>query len=92
MGRLLDPAHARNLESTNGRLSVHLITDESGAQHALFWDAVFVSEEMGDVSRLLIDATFRSRPRIEGVYQLLTIMGIKLNHVRNDLYLEAFDI
>lgn len=82
VGRLSDPAYTRNLEYGTGRFSVQLITDESGAQHAVFYDENFIRQEMTDVSRLLIDATFRSRPRIEGVYQLLTIMGIKLNHVR----------
>ncbi|XP_043282398.1 uncharacterized protein [Venturia canescens] len=78
--RLVDPVFARNLEYDNGRLSVRLIIDNSGAQHALFFDKNFVRQEMAEVSRLLIDGTFCSRPRIDGVYQLLTIMGIKLNH------------
>ncbi|XP_043276879.1 uncharacterized protein [Venturia canescens] len=80
VGRLSDPASARYLEYTNGRLSVRLITDESGAQHALFFDENFVRQEMSDVTRLLIDGTFCSRPQVAGVYQLLTVMGIKLNH------------
>lgn len=79
--RLSGPASARNLEYGHGRLSIRLVTDDGGAQHVLFWDENFVHQEMATVSRLLIDATFRTRPRVDGVYQLMTIMGIKLNHV-----------
>lgn len=79
--RLSDTAYERNLEYCNGRLSVTLIIDSSGARHALLFDENFVRQQMGDVTKILIDGTFRSRPRIEGVYQLVTIMGIKLNHV-----------
>lgn len=88
--RLNDPTYRRNLEYGSGRLSVRLVTDDGGAQHALIFDENFVREEMQDVSKLLIDATFSSRPRIDGVYQLMTIMGIKLDHVRIHLYFKSF--
>ena len=84
--RLANPAYARNLEHDTGRLSVQLVTDTENAQHVLFYDDNFIRQEMGDVSKLLIDATFASRPQIEGVYQLLTVMGIKFSHVRNFLF------
>lgn len=79
--KLSSAENARNLEYSTGRLSVNLIVDENGSQHALFFDENFVRDEMHDVTRLLVDATFRARPRIEGATQLLTVMGIKLNHV-----------
>ncbi|XP_043286702.1 uncharacterized protein [Venturia canescens] len=78
--RLTDPQFARILEYINGRLTVRSVTDDSGAQHAILYDEDFVRREMSEVTKLLIDATFCTRPRIEGVYQLMTIMGIKLNH------------
>lgn len=84
--QLLCQEHARNLEYNAGRLSVMLITDINDSQHVVFYDENFIREEMSEVARLFIDATFRSRPRIEGVYQLLTIMGVKLNHVSFLLY------
>ena len=77
-----DSARARILEYESGRLSIQLITDNDGAQHA----QNFVNTEMADVSKLLIDATFATRPRLEGVYQLLTVMGIKFSHVRHFIY------
>ena len=81
-----DPARARILEYESGRLSIQLITDNDGAQHVLFHDQNFVNTEMADVSKLLIDATFATRPRLEGVYQLLTVMSIKFSHVRHFIY------
>ena len=81
-----DPARARILEYESGRLSIQLIMDNDGAQHVLFHDQNFVNTAMADVSKLLIDATFATRPRLEGVYQLLTVMGIKFSHVRHFIY------
>lgn len=80
--RLTDLEFGRSLEYDTGRFSVILITDSNNGRHVILYDAHFVHEEMSEVTRLFVDATFRSRPRLEGAYQLLTIMGIKLNHVR----------
>ena len=84
--RLADPAQARILEYDTGRLTVKMITDADNAQHAIFVDENFVREEMAEVSKLFIDATYQSTPRIAGAYQLLSIMGIKLNHVRKFIH------
>ena len=95
--RLEDPPQARNLEYDTGRLSVKMVTDADSAQYALFHDQNFVREEMSEVSKLLIDATFRARPQLTGAYQLLLMMGIKLNHVmiffisKFDYYQERID-
>lgn len=80
--QLTEPEFGRNLEYDTGRFSVIPITDNNNGQHVVFYDAQFVHEEMSEVTRLFVDATFRARPRLEGAYQLLTVMGIKLNHVR----------
>jgi hypothetical protein len=89
--QLMDPQYQRNLEyqvgrgdnTEHGRISVTLVTDARGNNHALIRDEVFVREEMRDVDRLFIDGTFRSTPNINDAAQLVTIMGIKLNHVSN---------
>ncbi|XP_043287572.1 uncharacterized protein [Venturia canescens] len=78
--QLTAPEYTRNLEYETGHLTVVLITDENNGKHVIFYDAKFVQEEMTEVTRLFIDATFKSRPRLQGVYQVLTILGVKLNH------------
>lgn len=81
--RATDPAYAKNLQYGSGSLSVKLVTDDHGHNHVLLYDADFVFREMLTVTRLFIDGTFRSAPDLQGVYQLVTLMAIKFNHVRN---------
>lgn len=79
--RATNPVNARNLEYGSGRLSVQLVTDEQNYSHVVVYDAQFVRDEMSRVDRLFIDGTFSTAPAIPGVYQLVTIIGIKFGHV-----------
>lgn len=89
--RLTDPQYERNLEyqigrganAMHGQLSVRLVTDDRGNNHALLYDEAFISTKMREVDRIFVDGTFRSTPNLNDATQLVTIMGIKQNYVRN---------
>jgi hypothetical protein len=84
--QLSDPRNERLLEYTSGRFTTRLLRDTDGNNHIAIHDAEFVRTEiMQDVTKIFIDATFRSTPNLEDAYQLMTIMGIKFNHVRHHL-------
>lgn len=81
--QLDDPQDPRILEYAQGRFSTHLVVDEEGHNHLIIYDEDFVRTEIAPrVTKLFVDATFKSTPNLNDAYQLLTMMGIIFNHVR----------
>lgn len=66
-------------DSTEKAIKHRLLQSSSGSNHILFWDDRLLEEFTTE--ELFIDGTFKSRPNIKGVAQLLTILGRKNNVV-----------
>lgn len=79
---LENPDNARLLQHAGRQLlNTRRIIDAQGNLHILIFSPEFVANEFNAVSKLFIDGTFKTTPRVQGVYQLLTILGIRYNHV-----------
>ena len=86
MGERLAQVHEGNLmEYNNGRMRFTVINDSNGYDHILFSDLDFVRSEFHQVQTAIFDATFNTTPLMENAYHILTIMGIRLNHVSNEI-------
>ncbi|XP_043288577.1 uncharacterized protein [Venturia canescens] len=73
------PECRRLLEYDLGTINTTTITDDEGNVHFLMHDPQFTSEFV-DVTHTFIDGTFQTTPRVRGVYQLVTILGVKYDH------------
>lgn len=69
------------LDYYRGRLRCNVIEDSTGYKHIVFCDLNHIRNRFSNVTTLLIDATFSTRPNIPGCSQVLTVMAVKYNHV-----------
>lgn len=69
------------LDYNTGRLRTVTIVDDNRDTHVIFYDLDFMRAEFANVTSILVDATFDSVPQMQNAMQLLTVMGIRYNHV-----------
>lgn len=75
----------------HGQLQGKLIKSSSRTYHYLMYDKELM-EEFSEGNEVKLDGTFDTRPRVQGVGQLLTIMSKKFNvvsdfhHIKKKLY------
>lgn len=62
-------------------MSVDSDIDRDGEQHIIFYDPAFIREIMPNVTKIFIDASFQTTPRITRVSQLLTLKVVSHGHV-----------
>ena len=62
-----------DLQSVDG-LTAKLLNSSSKSQHDVIYNKQLV-EEFNNFNDIFVDATFKTRPRVKGATQLLTIMG-----------------
>ena len=79
--QLAQPESSRLLEYDVGRLVSRRIVDSLGKVHILLYDPEFVGSQFCTVSKIFIDGTFKTTPRLRDVYQLVTVLGVTYDHV-----------
>lgn len=79
--QLEQPESEKLLQYHVGKLTTRKIVDTENNVHLLMYDAQF-AEEFANVTHVFIDGTFQTTPRVRGVYPLVTVLGIKYDHVR----------
>ena len=83
MGQFADQllANVRLGQYEDGFLRSERTRDLNEDIHILFYDENFIRGHMSEITNLFIDATFDIIPRVQGTYQLLSIMGVTYGHV-----------
>ena len=79
--QLTDPNNKNLLIHNNVEMSCRIINSSNSETHMMLYDEKFIRKEFGNVEQILIDGTFKTTPRLRGVYQFLTVIGITQNHV-----------
>ena len=79
--QLADPANELILQYHSGQLKSTLLRDANNDIHLFLWDQQFLSYVEMNISHFFIDGTFQTTPNMNGVYQLVTLMGIFHGHV-----------
>lgn len=77
----MDEGNACLRNYNNNEMFVHEIVDGDGCQHVIMYDHNFAADVMTNASRIFIDGTFQTTPRIAGATQLVTIMAVTHSHV-----------
>lgn len=78
---LSTPGNEKLTSYNDAAMTVDKVMDSQREEHVIFYDSVFVRQVMPTATKIFIDATFQSTPRMAGVSQLLTVMVVAHNHV-----------
>ena len=62
------------------------VIDLDGETHVLFYDQDLLDEYFKNISHIFVDATFQTRPRIQDCTQLLNILAVINNCVRQFMF------
>lgn len=78
---LTAPGNEKLTTYNDASMTLEHIVDNDGEKHEVFYDPVFVRKVMPSATKIFIDATFQTTPRMAGISQLLTVMVVSHNHV-----------
>ena len=81
-----NPSHVsyEKEDGTKASLKSKLVQSSSKHYHLIFYDEELLSEFKDE--SVFIDGTFKSRPNVKGVVQLLTVMGKRHNKVKTPIF------
>ena len=79
--QLTYPNNKNLLIHNNVKMSGRIINSLNSEMHMMLYDEEFIRKPFGNVEQILIDGSFKTMPRLQGVYQFLTVIGITQNHV-----------
>lgn len=77
---LTAPGNEKLTSYNDATMTLDSVVDSDGEQHVIFYDPVFVRKVMTTATKIFVDATFQTTPRMAGISQLLTIMVVSHNH------------
>lgn len=81
LAQLREPCNNHLRSYNSSEMLIADVKDQDDNLHMIFWDQQFVGEVMRGATKIFIDGTFQTTPRVVDAYQLVTIMAVRYNHV-----------
>lgn len=81
--KLLEPGNEKLRSYGPGVIEPITITDSDGNDHMILIDRELINKRFKNLknAKIFIDGTFQTTPKLDDIYQLLTVMMMHHNHV-----------